>query len=122
MTEKKFVTSWLKIVSYILIGLFIILNYFSNLNENYLSSHDEAAGATIWTLIGGFIAVACGNKCSKWAYEIKKSTNAAYIVGFLFSLLGLLGYWVYYINLISKNDLYKSNFKKRLRRTKETYN
>lgn len=95
MERKKNVSTWLKITAYSVIGLFTISDFFSNLTEENVSSA-EALGASVWTLIGGIIGIACGIKCSKWAGEIKKSPNVAYVIGFIFSLLGLLAYWIYY--------------------------
>jgi len=99
MSEKKLVATWLRIVSYILVGIFVVLDYLANLIEFSpvsIFEQGQVIGATFWTLIGGFIFIACGNKCSKWASEIKKSPSVAYVVGFTFSLLGLFGYWIYY--------------------------
>lgn len=86
-------------------ALIIISEYLSKLSEygSGAGAIGSAMGATTWTLIGGFIAITCGNKCSHLAFEIKKNQNWAYIIGFLFSLLGLLSYWIYYTKKMAQN-------------------
>lgn len=97
-TKGEHVSKCLKIVAILLVIVFVITDYIENKKQT--SDDDfgtgEAIGMTIWSLIGGFIALACGSKCSKWAREINKSMNWAYAIGFLFSLLGLLVYFIYY--------------------------
>lgn len=53
-------------------------------------------GAVFFLGIGFAISFACADKCMDWAVKIKKDVNIAYLVGFLFGLVGLLGYWLYY--------------------------
>ena len=48
------------------------------------------------TFISGIIGIACGFKCSKWAKQINKGMNWAFVIGFLFNLVGLLVYFIYY--------------------------
>lgn len=81
--NKKQVDKWLKISSYIFVGLTILFVGFVN-------------------LIGGIIALACGDKCSVWALKINENLNVAYVIGFLFGLFGLLGYWIYYKRMKTK--------------------
>ena len=105
VSEKKLVATWLKNLSYILVGFFVIRDYINNLAE-YAPVTEferyEAIGAASVTLIFWLIFIACGNKCSKLASEIKKNPNVAYVIGFMFSLLGLLGYGIYYENVKTK--------------------
>ncbi len=93
--QRSNVSTWLRIVSYILVGIIVVLDYFSLLAEGYLPGA-ETLGRVFIVFIAGLVGIACGNKCSKWAIEIKKSPNVAYAFGFLFILLGLLIYWTYY--------------------------
>lgn len=88
------VSLWLRITSYILIGVGTVLEYFSLLAEGYPPGA-RTVGASAVFIIGGLIGIACGNKCSKWAIKIKSSPNIAYAFGFIFSLLGLLFYWLH---------------------------
>ena len=101
MAKKQIiVSSWLKITSYILIVIFSFSSYLVYLADNQILSSYGYGGALGATIAGAImpmvIGIFCGNKCAKWASKIKKSPNVAYIVGFIFALLGLLGYWIYY--------------------------
>ena len=81
--NKKQVDKWLKISSYIFVGLTTLFFGFVN-------------------LLGGAIALGCGDKCSEWAFKINENLNVAYLIGFLFGLFGLLGYWIYYKRMKTK--------------------
>ena len=83
---EKIVNIWLRIISFGLIIFNLVLSFLYN------NIHEEG----IFILIGGGIAILCGNKCAEFSNRINKNQNLAYIVGFLFCLLGLLGYWIYY--------------------------
>ncbi len=96
--QKQAVSKWLKAIAILLVIAIVILDYSDNRKQT--SNDDigvsEAIGMTLITVIGGIIFLACGSKTSKWAKEINKNVNLAYAIGVLFSLLGLLGYWIYY--------------------------
>lgn len=78
---KSAVSLWLRIASYVIAG-FSILGGYSEGSSGFL--------------LGVVIALGCAYKCGNWAVEIKKSPNWAYVIGFVFGLFGLLGYYIYY--------------------------
>jgi len=95
----KAIAQWLLIASYSFLALIIIIDIYANsygvgLTDTF--NVGVAVGSSFWTLVGGLINIACGKKNAKWALKIKRSMNIAYIIGFVFGLLGLLGYWIYY--------------------------
>ena len=47
-------------------------------------------------LIRAAIGFACGYQCSFWAKKIDKSMNWAFVIGYMFNLIGLLIYFLYY--------------------------
>ena len=96
MNEDKKVSRWLIIIAFILVCGAVCLDYSININDTP-NDIAYAIGATTVSLMGGVIALACANKCSDWAKKINKSMNFAYVIGFVFGLLGLLGYWIYFI-------------------------
>ena len=49
-----------------------------------------------WLIIGVLIMF-CASKCFKLASRVGANETIAYIIGFLFSFIGLLGYYAYYI-------------------------
>lgn len=86
---KNPVVLWLRICSYSWICINVLLNVlYGGFWEGYF------IGGVYF--LGGFIAIWCGNKCANYAVKIKKSPNWAYYEGFIFSLLGLLVYYIYY--------------------------
>jgi len=48
------------------------------------------------TIIFTIIWFFCANKCVEFSNRINKSNNWAFFIGFVFGLIGLLGYWIYY--------------------------
>ncbi|MBI2151552.1 hypothetical protein HYU21_02380 [Candidatus Woesearchaeota archaeon] len=73
MLENKQVATWIKILSYVLVVIFIFNKYRSILKDISLSLEPtkfqmgEAFGVTFFHIIGGFIMLLCADKCSKWA-------------------------------------------------------
>jgi len=96
MTKEYEVSPWIKAISYIFVGAAIVLEFFSNLSGYAPEEVGYAMGASFWLLVAFLIAITCANICSGWASRIKESPNIAYSIGFLFGLLGLVGYWIYY--------------------------
>ena len=47
-------------------------------------------------IIGAVICLACAKKCASWAFEINRSENWAYAIGFFFGIFGLIAYLIYY--------------------------
>jgi len=45
-------------------------------------------------LIRAAIGFACGYKCSYWAKKIDKSMNWAFVIGYMFNLIGLAIYFI----------------------------
>jgi len=80
---KSPVAIWLRIGSYVIIGLSVL--------DSIL--HGETG---ISYIISGIIGIWCGGKCASWAVKIKKSPNWAYVIGFILGLVGLLIYYIYY--------------------------
>ena len=91
---------WLRLGAYLLIGLGIFGEFSYNLAEGGGVAY--TAGRTTPTIIGAFIALYCANKNARWAFEIDKNVNIGYVIGFIFGLVGLLGYWLYYKIKIKK--------------------
>jgi hypothetical protein len=85
MEKEKKVSTWLIVFSLILV---VVPLGFTALWSGF--SYFFPA------LIGDIVRLFCAFKCSKWAKEIDKSMNWAFVIGFMFSLLGLLGYFIYY--------------------------
>lgn len=96
ITKEYQVSPLIKIGSYALLGMFVIIEFFLNLYDYSPMEIGFALGASIPAVIGFLIAFFCGNKCSEWATKIKKSPNIAFVVGFWAGLVGLVGYWIYY--------------------------
>lgn len=102
MKDKKYiplqdlVSTWVIITSWIFIILSIIMEY--------SGEQPTAIGLIVLMFLVEF---ACGKKCAKLAMRINKSANVAYFFGFLFSLAGLLVYWIYFKIKLSKIQKYK---------------
>ncbi len=88
MKEKK-VSFWLLFGSIFFVFFLTYSSFASRVTGNPI-------GEGIWALIMGLIALKCGHQNSKWANKIEKSMNWAYFIGFMFSLIGLLVYYIYY--------------------------
>lgn len=58
--------------------------------------------------VSGILALWFAKLCAGWASKIKGNPNVAYIIGFIFSLFGLLGYYIYY-RIKSKRTEKKKN-------------
>ena len=99
---EKNVSSWLKVGSYILIGLIIVMELFTYANKYEYEDIYFTMGYIFGLLFWCIIFIYCGNKNSKWASKINSNMNLAYAIGFMFSLLGLLGYWIYYKKKMSQ--------------------
>jgi ABC-type Fe3+ transport system permease subunit len=84
------VSTWLIVLIWVFIGFNLISIIF--LSESPENSAYDLGSMTFSIIIAFFSA----NKCSKWAKEINKSMNLAYLVGFFLMLLGLLIYYIYY--------------------------
>ena len=101
--EKYKISLWLLIIVYLFIlfcvGAEILFLFFVG---------DDSFGF-LSTIISIAIGFYCADKNARWAFEIDKSVNLAYGIGFFIGVLGLIGYWVYY----------KSN-KRRIRRDKNS--
>jgi len=87
--KKKKISSWLWFGSIFFVFFLTYSSFASKVSDNPI-------GEGIWILITGFIALKCGHQNSKWANKIEKSMNWAYVIGFMFSLIGLLVYYIYY--------------------------
>lgn len=87
---KTKVSLYLKIIIWCLVISIISLNVYEK------SIEGNPFGAFFWSMVVFFIAMACADKCVKWALVIKKNVDWAYTIGFLFALSGLLGYFIYY--------------------------
>jgi len=48
------------------------------------------------TIVGGLVGIICAHFCYKWAARVDSSSGLAYVLGFLFGLFGLLGYYIFY--------------------------
>ncbi len=81
--EKKTLSTWVWIIVVVLILI--------------------SLGNLFFAMIGLAIGFACGYKNYEWAREIKKNTDIAFLIGYCFGLLGLLGYWIYYRNKPKKS-------------------
>ena len=90
------VSGWLLYGTYLLAVFVVFLDFLDNLYYYYDLGIYGAMGATLWSVLGAFIAVGCGHKCADFANRIGKSVNFAYAIGFVLGLLGLLIYWLYY--------------------------
>lgn len=89
----KKVSSWIKVASYVFLGIWVIPLVISFLVNLGISNLELIAiqGMMISKLsIGGMMSIICANQCSKWASENKKSENFAYIFGFALSIVGLI--------------------------------
>jgi hypothetical protein len=72
---------------YILVGFVIFIGILTSfLTGDYVTGYIISIG----------LALLVANKCSKWAKEINKSMNTAFLIGFFFFLLGMLFYYIYY--------------------------
>jgi hypothetical protein len=96
--RKAKVANWLKILSWLFIAYDVAHTWYSYYMKGStgLFAFIWAISESIWSIIWGLLSIWCGFKCAKWATRIKKSPDWAYAIGFLFGLLGLLGYWIYY--------------------------
>lgn len=72
------VSLWILLIAYLLSLLLLIINLMS--------------------LILVLLSLACAVDCVKLAKRMKKNNDIAYIIGFIFSLIGLIIYWIYYKN------------------------
>ena len=104
--DKNRISPILKLAACIIVVLGIMIVYVSN---NSMVSVERANESAMTLLMSGIISLFCGYLCSKWAAKIKKSVNAAFIIGFLFGLAGLLGYFIYYKIKIKKGKRKKIN-------------
>jgi len=86
-----------KLILYCLAGFIIILSGYYDFTQNGLIVRE------IILLISFFICHLCGNQCAKWAKEINKSQNVAYVIGFSFGVIGLIIY-SFYNNLASVRE------------------
>jgi len=77
-TKGYYVSTWIAGGSYAIIIFYLVVDF------------------SLLSLLGCGIALACASKCVDFARRVKKSVNKAYVIGLLFGLLGLLGYWIYY--------------------------
>lgn len=93
--EHKEVSVWLYVVLWGIVFAVVINDIISRQSSVY-----ELGGKSVILLVMFFTA----RQCSKWAYKINKSMNLAYSVGFLFSLLGLIGYAIYYNSIKGKTN------------------
>ena len=50
------------------------------------------------SFLGGIIALLCARQCHKWSRKINRKGYWGYFIGLLFSLLGLLAYYLFYKN------------------------
>lgn len=48
--------------------------------------------------LGGILGYFCGKRCYWWAKEIQSKEVLAFWIGFFFTLLGVLGYYIYLRN------------------------
>ena len=99
---RKEVSEWVEVLSYLLVIISIFLNFILYITQEPVKSLFVGLFVVIWTLFIGIITIICGYKCSRWAVKIKRNPNIAYVIGFLFGLLGLLVYYVYYESSINK--------------------
>lgn len=70
-------------------------------------------------LIIGIFAILCARQCYKWSIKINSNIYAAYFIGLLFSLFGLLLYYIYYKNKIKRLGFSKLS-KSKQQKIKET--
>lgn len=104
MSKKIEVTPWFKWLL-IILGLSFIYSSITS-DISYGISIAGALGSNTFSIIGLGVAMYCGSKCVDWANKISKKRvdiNAAYSIGFIFGLIGLVGYWLYYRNKL-KSD------------------
>ncbi len=96
--SKKEVSKWLIVVAILLVAFFVVTDYIDNKKQTSddVAGVSKAAGTTLVTVIAWVIGCGCGFKNSKWAKEINKNMNIAFIIGFLLNFIGLLIYWIYY--------------------------
>lgn len=83
--KREKVSTWLVAIIWIFI-VFSFLFAFAFSDVTFLGIN------TIWVVVGLF----CGYKCSKWANEMNRSINWAFIIGFFLGWIGLLSYWFDY--------------------------
>jgi len=93
---KKKVSWILKYGTYTVITLVVLIDFLSNYTATTAGALGEALGATTPMIIGAFVAVYCANKNADWASKIDRSMNLAFLIGIVYGLIGLLGYWILY--------------------------
>lgn len=76
--QKRKLSTWVWVIVILLIMFNIVTDFV----------------VALFVLIIGFLV---GYQNYDWAKKIKKNTDTAFTIGFAFGLLGLLGYWVYYL-------------------------
>ena len=94
--NEKAVSGILKYGVYILIVLGLVVVFLENYSAYTAEGFGYALGATMPMTISAFVAIYCANKNVSWASEMDRSTNWAFLIGVVFGLIGLFGYWVLY--------------------------
>ncbi len=82
----------------------IILSIVIILWEFVVYPSSRSLANTIWYSILSF---PFAYKCSRLAMKINKSRNWAYIIGFLFSIIGLIVYYGYYQRIVKQKLIKK---------------
>ncbi len=93
MSYSNRISIWIILLSIVLI-----------LWEFVLYSTPKSLANAIWYSIFSF---PFAYQCSRLAMKIKKSRNWAYIIGFMFSLLGLFVYYIYYQRIVKQKLIKK---------------
>lgn len=79
--EKLYIPGWLQGSGILLVILMVL----------------AAGDQFLAYLIGGMIALGCASKCYDWGKRLGNKGILAYLIGFFFSLIGLLLYYIYYL-------------------------
>jgi len=82
--EKEFYSSWVFIISIALICVTIVGSI--RREEFWIS------------IVGACISLFSAFKCRQWAIKIKSNETLAWFIGLLLSVLGLIGYYLYYMS------------------------
>jgi len=106
MNEKKELSFLIEVLSWCISLIVILLISFLLYGED-----DSSIFIFFFVVIPLAIGLMCAYKNSKWAKEINKSKNVAYIIGYLFGLVGLVGYFVYYTTRLPTSIFKKENWK-----------